>query len=505
MFKYLECQVCYSDLELLNGRHEGGIMSRNLTGLFLGAGASYDAEMPLVWELTAELKSWLTPEKLRKFNLGWTAQGGGHPAEVIDDFISVWDRKDLHYESVLGYLEVQSKRMMHSSQHYHSLYSWLVQIIYYKLYGVHVSSKEVILKSLELYRGIESLYKENRPLWVFSLNHDSIVESIASHFKIPIYSGFSGVRIKLPRRSMDGAIIGSIEMDTLSRATLDEGAMFFPNPAEEGIYLIKIHGALDMFVYNDAGDLLKVVPEADSPSSVLDALRIMNEELIYVDPGTPGGIVRVNNEIAYADFDGQMNFLRRTLLSGAQKFHEHGSQVLPKSLLKHFRSHLNSLDRLVCVGYGFGDQHINECIRNWLAFSPERKLEIVSPEVSAVPAFILHLAPQVKLVKSGATEHLDNVSGIKRSRTSDLEQAVRRAGRKIGPQRRQELMKEFLVSYDSRIQELLTAKIMSIAQTQNLKNMAGLEASIADWRAEIKETQEEFLQRLLDFIVNNGG
>jgi hypothetical protein len=32
-----------------------------LTGLFLGAGASYEVGMPLVWELTEELFRWLTP------------------------------------------------------------------------------------------------------------------------------------------------------------------------------------------------------------------------------------------------------------------------------------------------------------------------------------------------------------------------------------------------------------------------------------------------------------
>ena len=36
---------------------------KRLTGLFLGAGASHEAGMPLVWELTAEIKNWLTAEK----------------------------------------------------------------------------------------------------------------------------------------------------------------------------------------------------------------------------------------------------------------------------------------------------------------------------------------------------------------------------------------------------------------------------------------------------------
>ena len=36
---------------------------KHLTGLFLGAGASCEAGMPLVRELTAEIKNWLTAGK----------------------------------------------------------------------------------------------------------------------------------------------------------------------------------------------------------------------------------------------------------------------------------------------------------------------------------------------------------------------------------------------------------------------------------------------------------
>jgi hypothetical protein len=64
--------------------------SQSLTGLFLGAGASAELGMPLVWELTEGLKQWLTPDKLRRFNEGWHLQGGGKSDAVIEDFLSVW-------------------------------------------------------------------------------------------------------------------------------------------------------------------------------------------------------------------------------------------------------------------------------------------------------------------------------------------------------------------------------------------------------------------------------
>jgi hypothetical protein len=74
------------------------------TGLFLGAGASYEVGMPLVWDLTAELKAWLTPDKLRELNRGWRAQRGGNSDEVIEKLASVLVLPELHYESILGFL-----------------------------------------------------------------------------------------------------------------------------------------------------------------------------------------------------------------------------------------------------------------------------------------------------------------------------------------------------------------------------------------------------------------
>src|SRR6202167_459972 len=96
------------------------------TGLFLGAGASYEAGMPLVWELTAEIKNWLTAEKIRELNAGWRIQGGGYADSVVDDFVSMLERPTVHYEGILGHLETQFRRQRSLQQDYHGLYSWLV-------------------------------------------------------------------------------------------------------------------------------------------------------------------------------------------------------------------------------------------------------------------------------------------------------------------------------------------------------------------------------------------
>lgn len=160
-------------------------------GLFLGAGASYEAGIPLVWELTSEIKNWLTPEKIRTLNAGWRSQGGGHPDAVIDDLASVLQRDDLHYENILGYLEVQVDRQNHLRQEYAGLYSWMVELVYQLLYYRQVNNDEYLENHLKFYEGFRILADNSRPLWVFSLNHDLIVEAIAAKFSIPVHNGFS--------------------------------------------------------------------------------------------------------------------------------------------------------------------------------------------------------------------------------------------------------------------------------------------------------------------------
>ena len=161
-----------------------------LTGLFVGAGASYEVGMPLVWDLTSELKTWLTPQKLRELNAGWCTQGlgGGYPDEVIEELARVLVLPDLHYESILGFLETQFRRYSQEPRqhHFHGLYAWLVEAVYWILLLRHVNSVTFIERNLRYLDGIVRLAQKNSPLWIFSLNHDLIIECLAAANNIPI-------------------------------------------------------------------------------------------------------------------------------------------------------------------------------------------------------------------------------------------------------------------------------------------------------------------------------
>jgi hypothetical protein len=398
-----------------------------LTGLFLGAGASVEVGMPLVWELTEKLKNDLTPPKLRELNAGWRVQGTGYPDPVIEDFVSVLVRDEMHYESLLGYLEMQSRRFLPLLQPYHGLYSLIVEVVYHILRLRHALCLDMIERNLGSLEGIAKLAQTNSPLWIFSLNHDVVIECLAAKYGVTLHSGFDSGVITFPRRNRSGQKIGELRAESLTEAQLATG-LNFPQLGAHGINLLKIHGALDVFACRDGKDFAKLLPDESTVRSTIDMLRVAEEELLYIDPLRPYP-VKTTNEITYADETGVMQFLRRTLVAGTHKFDNRHSQVLPQGFLKQFESNINFVSTLICIGYSFGDLHINQVLRDWLERSADRRLEIVSPEAS-VPSFLLHLSPQVKLFSKAASDFLDDRTGIVRSRRELLERRLGRWFRK---------------------------------------------------------------------------
>jgi len=376
------------------------------TGLFLGAGASFESGMPLEWDLTAEIKAWLTPEKLRELNTGWRAQGTGNPDAVIESLVASLLNPAMHYENILGNLEVQFKRPSNLRQAYYGLYGWLVELAYNLLYFRHVQNETFIIRTLRYLEGIVGLARENTPLWIISLNHDLIVECIAAHYGLRLDCGFSGMKA-LPLGDERGLRLGELPVQSLGGDRINASGLDFTNLSEPGINLIKIHGALDVFTVNEGRDLIKLVPTGSGVRGVLQSLRAANENLLYADPRFLGGKAKIINEIAYADEAGVMQFMRRTLLAGAFKFDQYSTQVLPHAFLKQFQDYLLRVSRLVCIGYGCGDAHINQILRHWLEFSGDRQLELVAPGSKICPSFLGHVASQVTLVNEFATDYLE--------------------------------------------------------------------------------------------------
>ncbi|MFN4274906.1 MAG: hypothetical protein ACK4FJ_01295 [Ferrovibrio sp.] len=477
---------------------------RHRTGLLLGAGASVEAGMPLAWDLTNEIKNWLTPDKLRQLNNGWRLQGGGYSETVIEDLVTELERSGMHYEAILGYLETQFRRQQTTAQEYHSLYSWIVDLVSSLLTCRQVNNDLFFERNLPLYDGLNAFVQGDDPLWVFSLNHDLIIEAMAARLRIPLYCGFSPQTACLPRRDARGRKIGEIKAEVINQHDLDHVGMYFPNPLKPGLYLLKVHGSLDTFTFNDGRDVLRLLPEEPGSAGVFNVLRAANNDLFYPDPGAPDGRLKVVNEIAYADDAGEMQFLRRSLLAGAYKFDARASQTLPKSLLKYFQQNVNFVSELICIGYSFGDSHINLVIRNWLEFSVSRHLIIVRPGVAEVPRDFLHVARQVSLINSGCTDYLDIRAGIERSETEKLEKKIGSISRVLGVSRSQEAMSSFFVADMVRRREIIQTKLKTLPMKNGKPDFSELgdPAVMANkWAEEIGESRNETLIRILDHLT----
>jgi hypothetical protein len=159
-----------------------------------------------------------------------------------------------------------------------------VELVYHVLYLRHINNEGFITSGLRYYEGIAGLAARNAPLWIFSLNHDLMIECIAARYGIPTNAGFTGTTT-LPRRDPTGAKIGDIEVDVITEDELKTGGMSFWQPGQQGINLLKIHGALDLFAFREGKDLLRLRPTSPDAHGVIDSLRIATEELLYIDPG----------------------------------------------------------------------------------------------------------------------------------------------------------------------------------------------------------------------------
>lgn len=383
--------------------------------------------MPLVWHLTAEFKGYFTPQHLEELNVGWRQQGGGYDDLVIELVRRLLKRNDLTYENILGYLQTLWGRPgQQQAEQYYSLYMKMIEIVYALIYYRQVKSLPYFSRGFPPYEGLEGLAERSHPMWVFSLNHDLMAELLALHCKIPLRDGFWPDKNIVISSSRDEISARHLTADVLSEKDLNDGNLHLFSAGEPGINLIKVHGALDMFAMRDGLDICRLQPVSEGLNGPLKALEIVNEEIAYWYAGQR---VRPTYEIAYADVSGEMQFLRRTLLAGAQKFNQRFPQTIPPAILKIFRTHINFVQALYVIGYSFGDAHVDLILREWLEFSGARSMVIVDPSRGQLPTHLGHLAMQIEIVQRTASDFFAQYRKTSMGRAQSFEQKLRAAVR----------------------------------------------------------------------------
>ncbi len=381
------------------------------TALLLGAGASRELGMPLRSDINADILAWLTPASLRKLNATWRGRGYGHSDEVIEDTARFLELPDFDYEALLGHLEAQYLNDAREgfAQSYHGLYAWLAQVVYLILYRRQVERRDSFREGLQYFVGLVPLAEKNRPLWIFSFNHDVLVECIAALFGIPVNCGFSRRTIALPCRNATGQPIAALTAHVLTDRELADGHLPFFARGERGINLLKVHGALDIFAFGDGRDLLKLKPDDETFDAIIDALQIANEGLL--DPGLVSSLVpdpvALMNRIPYLDASDRPQLLRRTLLASAARLTDPYPQLTQRRFLEYFRANLDQIDRLIVIGHSLADDDVREIVGEWLASSPRHQIEIVAPGIEKIPEFLLPFSAQVALNAASATSFFE--------------------------------------------------------------------------------------------------
>jgi len=381
-----------------------------MKGLFLGAGSSYECGFPLVDELTLTMKIHVSVDKLRVYNENFKRFGPGW-SEKTFQLIEELYNSGMNYENIIGYLESLMRYNIDrdSINEINHVRVFLLHAIGLILFETQIRNFKYSLDVLKAFRGIKNLLLPQKQLWIFSLNHDMLIEMLCNMLDIPIKTGF------FDSESFEfgsGVARHIINFECLTEGHIKQNKLNWFRGDDFGVNLLKLHGALDIFAHNEGVDYLKIkFAEKDPTSGIQSLIRLnqINHQNIMNGEGIP-------NELIVLDKNNDLKLLRNSILSGAHKFLQDSHQVAPKELLSQFDLNIKYLNELICIGYGFGDNHVNDIIRTWLEFSG-RKLLIVDP-FGRIPVSLAHLTPRITVIKKKATEYFmslaDDVSDEER-------------------------------------------------------------------------------------------
>lgn len=370
-------------------------------GFLLGAGASYELGLPLVDELTIEFKRALFRTKNKQYYVV--------PKEIDSVVYSLLTDKHLYYEDIIGRIEVETQRCRANKelhQKWHEVLARYLEAIFYLLIERHYKNRTFIKEHLYLLEPLKEYCSDN-PLWIFSLNHDLLIEIIAKYLEVPIKYGFQ-----------ESIYFNGFTFEKLSKENMRKNRFSFFQKGG-GINLIKLHGSLDIFVQGDERNYLKLVNTGSDLTGIIDDIN----NLLKDDASTKDG-VKCTNEITYYDDDNILQFLRMTIMSGKHKYSSRISHTMDDWFFRIYKGHINYVQKLFSIGYSFQDLHVNAVLYDWLSFSAERKLIIVNPHIKDIPSSFRHIMDQIEIINLGFLEFLNSCS-VKNLLLSNINKKMR--------------------------------------------------------------------------------
>lgn len=367
------------------------------TAWLLGAGFSWEFGMPLVWELTDEIRRLLTPEAVRR-QIASAAPGHGYPQALVEEFLTVLGRSELHYEQIIGWLQTESLTRGRTAdhQHLHRLTGALQDVVCRVLLANHKKYAATFPLALPWFAGLDDHLPAEEPLWIFSLNHDVYVEMIGADLGIDVQCGYAGRSITLLSSTGEERVF-----DQLTREEIAAGDLHFGPSNRRGVNLVKLHGSLDVFGYDELKTYLRVRPVAHGSTGWLTAVESIERDMHALHDGKRFPVI---GEICTRDTTGEIQFLRRTVVAGMLKFDRQLTYNAPVELLRYFSRKLDDFDTLVVIGYSWSDAHVNGPVENWLTRRPKARVVVVNPR--GLPPSMSAIADRCEVLPYGAAEYL---------------------------------------------------------------------------------------------------
>ncbi|PRW84017.1 hypothetical protein C7A11_28010 [Pseudomonas simiae] len=369
-----------------------------MKGIFLGAGASYECGMPLVWEFTNVLRSNVLKRlDTNLFDFSKEPSFRGHFEEIISN-------PDFHYEQMIGELETIYLERGKSSDTARAAALQLVDCVQILLLEDQGLTTGLFSEKAKDYSGISGLLNKNPHLHVFSLNHDINFEEICKIHNVGCRDGFF--------EQSNERYSNIARFKSLTKKQMNTGKFNFFDSDETGINLIKLHGSLDTFAVEDKETYLKCYPSVDAPIGAhFREIRKIEDHSLQLSQQTK---VRTVGELHVTDRNGELQFLRRSLLSGAHKFKGTFDQIAPLAFFEEFKKRIELITELDVIGYGFGDKHINEVLDSWLT-QTNSTLNIYDPFRKTPPPELPNHAENIKIINMGLTGYLQSFSLTKES------------------------------------------------------------------------------------------
>ena len=358
-------------------------------GLLLGAGFSYDLGMPLTVELTEVFLNLFTEETVERMAKAMSLRQPYSEDRPIDPkaIMAGWDsllayKKSggKNYEAFLA--DVEKKAGLGSPTQperdsYHSLFDYFYRVIHTILDLYQEVSYAVLYgKNKDCFSALKTFLSDEET-WVLSLNHDLNFESLALDFGIPITYG-DDHELELPVSNLE--LSKRIQFTYTERNGWSANHPGFLN-GTRGFNLIKLHGGLSEFTYQD--DTLLCNLRLDKASSLELAQNfLLYRRMAYYENGEP---VVMGQDRAISDLSGKFDIISKSMLTGGRKYSGTSKVKEGEEKLQILDGVLSGLDELTIIGYGFGDEHINFRLSNAMLLNPRLRIMIVDPYRTNIP------------------------------------------------------------------------------------------------------------------------